>query len=131
LPARWSVKARRRPTRQLDASRVARHSRLWPIVKLVRARRSRLRLVSRRSRRIRAGLSNSVRHDPATGDTTANISAVTALFQGLSRPRHLVWADTIYIGAGAGASRIKVSDYTSTLAPPFTPGLTNTQWKFA
>jgi hypothetical protein len=38
---------------------------------------------------------------------------------------------TPYIGAGAGASRIKVSDYTSTLAPPFTPGLTNTQWKFA
>jgi opacity protein-like surface antigen len=38
---------------------------------------------------------------------------------------------TPYIGAGAGVSRLATTDYTSTLAPPFTPGLSNTQWRFA
>jgi opacity protein-like surface antigen len=38
---------------------------------------------------------------------------------------------TPYIGAGAGAARMRVFDYQSTAAPPFTGGTSNNQWKFA
>jgi opacity protein-like surface antigen len=64
------------------------------------------------------------------GDTTAKIGALTALFNGYL-DLGTWYGLTPYLGAGTGASQIKVTDYTSTFAPPFTPGLSNTQWKFA
>lgn len=66
----------------------------------------------------------------APGDTTAKVSALTALFNGYLDLG--AWYGLApYIGAGAGVSYIKTSDFGSALAPPFTPGLSNTQWKFA
>jgi len=64
------------------------------------------------------------------GDTTAKVGAITGLFNGYL-DLGTWYCLTPYIGAGLGASRIKTSDYVSTQAPPFTPGLTNTQWRFA
>jgi len=65
----------------------------------------------------------------APDDTTAKIEAVTALFNGyidLGTWYHM----TPYIGAGAGVSQLHTFDYASTAAPPFTPGLSHTQWNF-
>jgi len=64
------------------------------------------------------------------GDATAKVSALTALFNGYL-DLGTWYGLTPYIGAGAGVSRLATTDYTSTLAPPFTPGLSNTQWRFA
>jgi opacity protein-like surface antigen len=64
------------------------------------------------------------------GDTTATLGAVTGLFNGYL-DLGTWYCLTPYIGAGVGASRIRTSDYASTQAPPFTAGLSNTQWKFA
>jgi opacity protein-like surface antigen len=66
----------------------------------------------------------------APGDTTAKVSALTALLNGYL-DLGTWYGLTPYLGAGAGVSQIKVTDYTSTAAPPFTQGLSNTQWKFA
>lgn len=66
----------------------------------------------------------------ASGDTTAKVDAVTALFN--------VYLDlgtwyhaTPYIGAGLGATQLHVYDYASNAAPPFTSGLSHTQWNVA
>jgi opacity protein-like surface antigen len=64
------------------------------------------------------------------GDATAKVSALTALFNGYL-DLGTWYGLTPYVGAGAGVSQIKTSDYTSTVAPPFASGLSNTQWKFA
>jgi opacity protein-like surface antigen len=66
----------------------------------------------------------------SSGDTTAKITAVTTLFNGyldLGSWYHI----TPYIGGGAGAAYLRTYDYASTAAPPFTGGLSSTQWKFA
>jgi opacity protein-like surface antigen len=63
-------------------------------------------------------------------DTTAKVTAVTALFNGYL-DLGTWYRATPYIGAGAGVSQLYTSDYTSTASPPFTGGLSNTQWKFA
>jgi opacity protein-like surface antigen len=66
----------------------------------------------------------------APADTTAKVGAITALFNGYL-DLGTWYGLTPYVGAGAGVSRLATTDYTSTLAPPFTPGLSNTQWRFA
>lgn len=63
----------------------------------------------------------------ASGDTTAKIESVSVLFNGyidLGTWYHL----TPYVGLGAGVSQLRVYDYASTAAPPFTAGLSHTQW---
>ena len=66
----------------------------------------------------------------ATDDTTAKIEAVTALFNGYIDLGTWYHA-TPYVGAGAGVAQLRAFDYSSTAAPPFTAGLSHTQWKFA
>ena len=63
------------------------------------------------------------------GDTTAKVSAITALFNGYL-DLGTWYGLTPYVGAGAGASGLRTYDYASTAAPPFAGGLSNTQWKF-
>ncbi|MFA6267517.1 MAG: outer membrane protein [Pseudolabrys sp.] len=63
-------------------------------------------------------------------DTTAKVSAISALFNGyldLGTWYHV----TPYIGGGAGAARLRVSEYQSTAAPPFANDGTHSQWNFA
>jgi opacity protein-like surface antigen len=64
------------------------------------------------------------------GDTTAKVSAITALFNGYLDLGSW-YGLTPYVGAGAGVSDLRTYDYTSTAAPPFAGGLSHTQWKFA
>lgn len=66
----------------------------------------------------------------APNDTSAKVSAVTALFNGYL-DLGTWYRATPYIGAGAGVSQLHTTDYSSTAAPPFTGGLSHTQWKFA
>lgn len=63
-------------------------------------------------------------------DTTAKTSAITALFNGYL-DLGTWYRMTPYIGAGAGVSYLRTTDYVSTAAPPFAGGLSHTQWKFA
>jgi opacity protein-like surface antigen len=63
------------------------------------------------------------------GDTTAKIGAVTALFNGYIDIGTWYHA-TPYIGAGAGVSQLRTTDYASSGAPPFAAGLSHTQWQF-
>lgn len=65
----------------------------------------------------------------SSGDTTAKVSAVTALFNGYL-DLGTWYGATPYIGAGAGAASVHTSDFVSSAVPPFTGG-SNTQWKFA
>lgn len=64
------------------------------------------------------------------GDTTAKVTAITALFNGYLDLGSW-YGLTPYVGAGAGVSNLRTYDYASTAAPPFTGGLSHTQWKFA
>jgi opacity protein-like surface antigen len=63
-------------------------------------------------------------------DTTAKISAVSALFNGYL-DLGTWYRATPYIGAGAGAAYLTTSNYSSTAAPPFTGDTTHKQWNFA
>jgi len=63
-------------------------------------------------------------------DTTAKVTALTALFNGYVDLG--TWYNfTPFIGGGLGAAQIRVSDFASTGAPPFVPGLSQTQYNFA
>jgi opacity protein-like surface antigen len=65
----------------------------------------------------------------APNDVIAKISAISALFNGyldLGTWYHV----TPYIGAGAGTAYMRVTDYSSALAPPFSGGAHH-QWNFA
>lgn len=64
-----------------------------------------------------------------SGDTTAKVRAVTALFNGYL-DLGTWYRATPYIGAGAGISQMRTFDYVSTAAPPFTTDNAHTQWKF-
>jgi len=66
----------------------------------------------------------------APSDTTAKISATSALFNGYL-DLGTWYSATPYIGAGAGAAYMKTFDYSSPGAPPFTGDTTHTQWNFA
>lgn len=61
-----------------------------------------------------------------SGDTSAKIDAVTALFNGYF-DLGTWYGLTPYLGAGAGVANLHVHDYTS----PTANGLSNAQWKFA
>lgn len=61
-------------------------------------------------------------------DVTAKISGTSFLFNGYL-DLGTWYRITPYIGAGAGASYMRVIDYASTVAPPLTDGSSN-QWKF-
>ncbi|HZL41299.1 MAG TPA: outer membrane protein [Pseudolabrys sp.] len=64
------------------------------------------------------------------GDTTAKIQPTTGLVNGyldLGTWYHM----SPYIGAGAGVSYTRVTDYSSTGAPPFTGDTGKNQWKFS
>lgn len=63
-------------------------------------------------------------------DTTAKIQTFTALFNGYIDMGSW-YTLTPYIGAGAGAARLRTSEYSSTGAPPFTTVDPNNQWNFA
>jgi opacity protein-like surface antigen len=63
-------------------------------------------------------------------DTTAKVSAITALFNGYLDLG--TWYNaTPYIGGGVGAARLRFSDYQSTAAPPFSGDGARSQWNFA
>lgn len=64
------------------------------------------------------------------GDVSAKVGAITGLFNGYL-DLGTWYCLTPYAGVGLGVSHLKTSDYVSTQAPPFTTGLSNTQWKFA
>lgn len=64
------------------------------------------------------------------GDTTAKIQSTTALFNGYL-DLGTWYRITPYIGGGAGAAYTRVSDYSSTGAPPFTGDADKNQWGFA
>ena len=66
----------------------------------------------------------------APDDTTAKVEAVTALFNGYV-DLGTWYRTTPYVGLGAGVSQLHTFDYASTAAPPFTPGLSHTQWNFS
>jgi opacity protein-like surface antigen len=64
------------------------------------------------------------------GDVTAKMSAWSALINGYF-DLGTWYRATPYIGAGVGAASVRTSDYASVVAPPFTSGLSNTQWNLA
>jgi opacity protein-like surface antigen len=66
----------------------------------------------------------------APADTTAKVRAITALFNGYL-DLGTWYCLTPYAGVGLGGSNLYTSNYGSSVAPPFTPGLSNSQWKFA
>jgi opacity protein-like surface antigen len=66
----------------------------------------------------------------SSGDTVASVGAVTGLFNGYL-DLGTWYCLTPYVGAGLGASYVKTWNFASTQVPPFTPGLSNSQWKFA
>jgi opacity protein-like surface antigen len=63
-------------------------------------------------------------------DTTAKISAATALFNGYV-DLGTWYRITPYIGAGAGVAYVHTADYSSTVAPPLTGDTAQNQWNFA
>jgi opacity protein-like surface antigen len=63
-------------------------------------------------------------------DTTAKITAISALFNGYIDLGTWYHA-TPYIGAGAGVAQLRATNYASALAPPFTGDTSHTQWNFA
>ena len=63
-------------------------------------------------------------------DVTAKITAISVLFNAYLDLG--TWHDiTPYIGAGAGAANLRVTDYASTATPPFTGDANHSQWNFA
>lgn len=64
------------------------------------------------------------------GDVSAKVDAVTALFNGYF-DLGTWYGVTPYLGAGAGVANLRTHDYSSTAAPPFTSGLSHSEWKFA
>jgi len=63
-------------------------------------------------------------------DTTAKIQSTTALFNGYL-DLGTWYRITPYIGGGVGAAYTRVSDYSSTGAPPFAADSDRNQWGFA
>ena len=65
----------------------------------------------------------------ATG-TSAKVSAASFLFNGYL-DLGTWYRATPYIGAGAGAARVSISDYSSTVLPPFAGDTNRSKWNFA
>lgn len=66
----------------------------------------------------------------AANDTTAKVSTITALLNGYF-DLGTWYGATPYIGGGLGAARLRVSEYQSTAAPPFSGDGARSQWNFA
>ncbi|HVZ52210.1 MAG TPA: outer membrane beta-barrel protein [Pseudolabrys sp.] len=64
------------------------------------------------------------------GGIGANVTAVTALFNGYLDLGTWYHA-TPYVGAGLGATQLRIDDYVNAAAPLTTSGLSNTQYNFA
>lgn len=62
-------------------------------------------------------------------DVTAKIQSTSILFNGYL-DLGAWYGFTPYLGAGAGMSRVRVSDYVSALAPPFTTPNDRSRWDF-
>lgn len=71
-----------------------------------------------------------MKYEGTPGDTSAKVSAATFLFNGYL-DLGTWYRATPYIGAGAGAARMRISDYTSSTLPPFTGDNARTKWNFA
>jgi opacity protein-like surface antigen len=71
-----------------------------------------------------------MKYEATPGGTSANVSATTILFNGYL-DLGTWYRATPYIGAGAGAARMRISDYTSTAMPPFTGDNAKSKWNFA
>ncbi len=64
------------------------------------------------------------------GDVTAKIAASTAMFNGYIDICN--WRGvTPYVGAGIGASYLTISNYASSVVPPFSPPLEHSRWNTA
>ena len=71
-----------------------------------------------------------MKYEATPGGTSAKVSASTFLFNGYL-DLGTWYRATPYIGAGAGAARMRISDYASTAMPPFSGDGANTKWNFA
>ena len=65
-----------------------------------------------------------------TNDTTAKVSAVTAMFNGYL-DLATWYGVTPYVGGGFGGARLQITDYQSTVAPPFGGDTSRSQGNFA
>jgi opacity protein-like surface antigen len=72
-----------------------------------------------------------------TGTDSANVGTTSAKIQSINTLLNFYYdigtwnRITPYIGAGAGAAYLKVSNYQSTTVPPLTPIADHTQWNLA
>ncbi len=64
------------------------------------------------------------------GDTTAKVSSIAALVNGYL-DLGTWYSATPYIGGGVGAARLRVTEYQSSAAPPFSGDGSRNQWNFA
>ncbi len=71
-----------------------------------------------------------MKYEAEPGGTSAKVSATTFMFNGYL-DLGTWYRATPYIGAGAGAARVRISDYTSTAMPPFSGDNARAQWNFA
>jgi opacity protein-like surface antigen len=71
-----------------------------------------------------------MKYEATTGGTSAKVSAASFLFNGYL-DLGTWYRATPYIGAGVGAARVGISDYTSTTLPPFGGDINRTKWNFA
>lgn len=78
-----------------------------------------------------ADIGTSMKYEAQPGNTSAKVSASTFMFNGYL-DLGTWYRATPYIGAGAGAARVSISDYTSTVYPPLgSADATQTKWNFA
>lgn len=77
-----------------------------------------------------ADIATPMKYEASPGGTSAKVSASTILFNGYLDLGSWYRA-TPYIGAGAGTARVSVSDYSSTVMPPFSGDGSRSKWNFA
>jgi len=65
-----------------------------------------------------------------TNDTTAKVSAVTAMVNGYL-DLATWYGVTPYVGGGVGGARLEITDYQSTVTPPFGGDTSRSQWNVA
>ena len=71
-----------------------------------------------------------MKYEATSGNTSAKVSAATALFNGYV-DLGTWYRATPYIGAGAGTARVSINDYTSATLPPFSGNTSRVKWNFA
>lgn len=75
-------------------------------------------------------IATPMKYEAMPGGTSAKVSATTFMVNGYL-DLGTWYRATPYIGAGVGAARLRISDYTSAAMPPFTGDTARTQWNFA